>query len=95
MGYFLGIDIGTSGVKVLILDESARVIGSVNQDYPLYSPYSGWFEQDPEEIWQGTLAVNVIDKYRLLPKKLISASGQMHTNLPDENHRVLRKAISK
>ncbi|NLY10532.1 MAG: xylulokinase [Firmicutes bacterium] len=98
MGYFLGIDIGTSGVKVLILDESARVIGSVNQDYPLYSPYSGWFEQDPEEIWQGTLkAVNtVIDKYSLAPKEIkgIGLSGQMHSAIfLDENHRVLRKAI--
>ena len=50
MGLLLGLDIGTSTVKALLLDSDRGVLGSVTADYPLYAPHPGWSEQEPEDM---------------------------------------------
>ena len=50
--YLLGIDIGTSACKVALFDKSGDVIGTADEEYPVYYPKPGWAEQNPDEWWQ-------------------------------------------
>ncbi len=45
----LGIDLGTSPVKVLLTTEAGRVLGRGSAEYPIYRPRPGWAEQDPDD----------------------------------------------
>ena len=45
MGYLLGLDIGTSQVKALLVTVEGEIVGSTAQEYPLYAPRPGWMEQ--------------------------------------------------
>src|SRR5262245_29902881 len=47
----LGIDIGTSGTKTLLIDEDGKVLATASAEYPLSTPKPGWAEQDPEDWW--------------------------------------------
>ena len=69
MGYLLGLDIGTSQVKALLITVEGEIVGSASQEYPLYSPRPGWTEQNPEDMWQGTITAlrKVLDKYDVDP----------------------------
>ena len=49
MTYYLGIDIGTSGTKTLLIDDTGKVHAEANAEYPLHQPKPGWTEQDPED----------------------------------------------
>ena len=49
MQYFIGIDLGTSAVKLLLVDGAGKICGSVSREYPLYFPNPGWSEQNPED----------------------------------------------
>ena len=51
MKHIMGIDVGTSGVKCIIIDENGAVLASDTQSYPLSTPRSGWSEQDPADWW--------------------------------------------
>ena len=48
MRYTLGMDVGTSGTKAALFDETGRRAAAVTVDYPLYQPRNGWAEQSPE-----------------------------------------------
>ncbi len=98
MAYLLGLDIGTSGVKALLVNADGVVIGSESAEYPIYSPRPGWTEQDPEELWQGTVNVlsKIITKYNIRPESIkgLGLSGQMHSSVfLDDNGKVIRPAI--
>ena len=54
-GYLVGIDVGTSGTKAIIADETGKVLASATKTYPLYTPRPGWAEQDPADWWQAVL----------------------------------------
>lgn len=47
--YYAGIDLGTSAVKLLLMDEKGTIIRIVSREYPIYFPHPGWSEQDPED----------------------------------------------
>ena len=49
--YLIGLDIGTSGAKCIIVDDAGKVVASSTQEYPLYTPKPGWAEQDPKDWW--------------------------------------------
>jgi len=91
---YVGIDIGTSAVKLVAVDEKGAVLRTVSRDYPLYMFDNGFSEQAPEDWWNQTA-----DGLRELTKGLpevasVSFSGQMHgLVLLDENDNVLRRAI--
>ena len=55
MKYLLGIDVGTTGTKTLIIDELGHIVASVTEEYPLYTPHAMWAEQDPEDWWEATV----------------------------------------
>src|SRR5262245_41630279 len=53
MSYLLGLDIGTSGAKALLCDDRGSVLATATAEYPLYSPFPLWSEQDPADWWRG------------------------------------------
>jgi len=92
----LGLDIGTSGCKVLALDETGRILATVIEEYPLYTPKPGWSEQNPEDWWYGVVSglKNVIKQLNGHKVCAIGLSGQMHGMVPlDAENRVVRNAI--
>ena len=57
MNYLLGLDIGTSGVKALLVSPEGEIISSKTVSYPLATPHSGWAEQSPYDWWEATVKV--------------------------------------
>ena len=94
--YFIGIDLGTSSVKLLLMNEEGGIENIVTREYPLIFPKSGWTEQDPEEWIKGTLdglreLTEGIDKSEI---RGIGAGGQMHGLVVlDEDDKVIRPVI--
>lgn len=100
MNYLLGIDIGTSGTKTLLINASkeGEVVASSTKTYPLYTPKPLWAEQEPEDWWQATIASvrEVLQESGIDPKHIkgIGLSGQMHGSVfLDKDNSVIRPAI--
>jgi xylulokinase len=95
---FLGIDIGTSEVKALLLDETHRVVATTGAALGISRPQVGHSEQQPQDWWQATQTA-LADLNRAEPAayktvKAIGLSGQMHgAVLLDAQNQVLRPAI--
>lgn len=95
---YLGIDLGTSSVKVLALKENGDIIGSVTREYPVYYPKNNYAEQDPLDWWNGVKDAikELVNKHKELTTnvKSISFSGQMHGLVAlDKKNDVLIPAI--
>ncbi|SFI94279.1 xylulokinase [Terrisporobacter glycolicus] len=94
--YYIGIDLGTSAVKLLLMDGSGKICNIVSKEYPLYFPRPGWSEQNPEDWYAQTMAglkelIKDIDKCQVGG---ISFGGQMHgLVILDENDDVIRPAL--
>lgn len=56
MSYLIGIDIGTSGTKTILVDPEGNVLARAVAEYPLYAPKPQWSEQNPEDWWRATCA---------------------------------------
>ncbi len=94
----IGIDVGTTGSKALLIDEEGNVIQSWTEEYPLYTPYPGWSEQEPEDWWQATKKSiqRIISLSSISPREIkgIGLTGQMHGSVfLDSKGNVLRRAI--
>ena len=50
--YYIGVDLGTSAVKLLLMEADGTIRNVVSKEYPLYFPHPGWSEQKPEEWWK-------------------------------------------
>lgn len=93
---YIGIDLGTSAVKVLLVDELGKVIHTVSKDYELLMPKTNWAEQRPEDWWNQSKVALLECLSQLHGKELkgISFSGQMHgLVILDEFDEVIRPAI--
>ncbi len=96
--YYLGIDLGTSSVKVLAMDDQNRIVGDVSKEYPVSYPHDKWAEQNPLDWWQQTVAAirELVERYDI-PRdgvKGIGFSGQMHGLVAlDQHNEVLLPAI--
>ena len=94
--YFIGIDLGTSATKLLLMDETGAIRNIVSRSYPLSMPRPGWSEQDPacwvRAAFEGIRELTAdIDRSEV---KGISVAGQMHGLVAlDEADNVLRPAI--
>ena len=53
--YYIGVDLGTSAVKLLLMEGSGRIANVVSKEYPLYFPHPGWSEQKPEDWYEQTM----------------------------------------
>ena len=99
MATYLGLDVGTSSVKALLIDGAQRVIAVGNAPLEVSRPHPLWSEQDPEDWWQATLAAvaaarAAAPRGRWKALAGIGLSGQMHgATLLDGAGRVLRPAI--
>jgi len=75
MKYVIGIDLGTSSVKVLLVDQNGKVKHSVSKDYPLIQRQPGYSEQDPEEWVQKTiLALKQLVRNRTCTRMILKES---------------------
>ncbi len=89
MTVLIGLDVGTTGVKAVAIDEEGRVLDTASSEYPLSTPHPGWAEQDPELWWRA--AQDVLGR---LPDGPLGLSGQMHGLVVlGEHGEVLRPAI--
>jgi xylulokinase len=92
---YMGIDIGTSAVKAVVIDDSGAVVDQTSAPLRVSRPHPLWSEQDPAHWWSATHAA--VGDLRLPMRKAVRAiglSGQMHgATLLDRNHQALRPAI--
>ncbi|WP_175638736.1 xylulokinase [Metabacillus schmidteae] len=98
MKYVIGIDLGTSAVKVILMDQQGTIAQEVSKSYPLIHEKSGYSEQDPETWVEKTKEglTELVQKFQGNIKDIegISFSGQMHgLVLLDKDKQVLRNAI--
>ncbi|MEW5190905.1 xylulokinase [Citrobacter freundii] len=93
---YIGIDLGTSGVKAILLNEQGDVVASHTEKLTVSRPHPLWSEQDPEQWWSATdRAVKALgQQHSLREVKALGIAGQMHgATLLDEQQKVLRPAI--
>lgn len=92
---FLGVDLGTSSAKALLLDVDGTVVGTGSSPYSVDNPHPGWAESDPEDWWDAaTLAVREAIGSRGTDVAAVGLSGQMHGVVCClEDGRPLRPAI--
>jgi xylulokinase len=96
--YFLGIDLGTSAVKCILVDDKGGVKSSHSVEYPLLQPQPGWAEQHPEDWWKGTAECikALLAKASVNGEEVagIGLSGQMHGSVfLDRELEVVRPAL--
>ena len=96
MEALLGIDLGTSSVKCVLVSETGQVLGAAQREYPICTPRPGWAEQDPQAWWQATADASgeALTAAGRPSVRGVSFSGQMHgTVLLDAGGEPLRPAI--
>ncbi|MGZ3298152.1 MAG: xylulokinase [Asticcacaulis sp.] len=92
---FLGIDVGTSGVKAVIIDEAGTVVTESRAGLTVSHPHPLWSEQDPSDWWAATnTAVSQLDHTARSRVRAVGLSGQMHgAVLLNKARKVIRPAI--
>ncbi|MBQ9967925.1 MAG: xylulokinase [Oscillospiraceae bacterium] len=94
--YFIGIDLGTSACKLLLVDEKGQILNEVTKEYPLEFPKPGWSQQAPED-WKKAVMEGVPELLKGFDGAQVAgigAGGQMHGLVVlDENDDVIRPAI--
>lgn len=98
MKYLIGVDVGTSSMKTILMDENGEIYAQASRDYPLYEPANGWAEQDPLD-WKNaafqTIA-SVVQKSGVAKESIagIGLTGQMHgLVMLDENDQPIGRSI--
>lgn len=96
MNYYIGIDLGTSAVKLLLMDKNGQILNIVTKEYPLSFPHPGWSEQEPEDWWNAVCAgiPELLNGFDASLVKGIGAGGQMHGLVVlDKDDKVIRPCI--
>ena len=94
--YYIGVDLGTSAVKLLLMEESGKICNIVSKEYPLFFPHPGWSEQNPEDWFTQSVEgmkelTEGIDRSQVAG---IGFGGQMHGLVTlDKDDNVIRPAI--
>ena len=94
--YYIGIDLGTSAVKLLLMESGGGIANVVSREYPLYFPHPGWSEQNPEDWFEQTMEgmKELLAGFDAEQVAGISFGGQMHgLVILDDQDRVIRPAI--
>lgn len=95
MKHFIGLDIGTSCVKAMLISET-EIVGTESADYPVFYPRDGWAEQNPEDWYNASVKAlkNLLSLVDPKTVESIGFSGQMHGLVTlDKDDRVIRPAI--
>ncbi|HMT92732.1 xylulokinase [uncultured Thiothrix sp.] len=96
--HLLGIDLGTSSIKAVLMNEQQQILGSSSQALEVFRPYSGWSEQDPAD-WLGTIDQALQALQQAHPQAMadvqgLALSGHMHgATLINAQNQVLRPCI--
>ena len=94
--YFIGIDLGTSALKLLLVEENGGILNEVTKEYPLEFPRAGWSQQNPED-WKKAVLESIPELLRGFDASQVAglgAGGQMHGLVVlDEADNVIRPAI--
>lgn len=98
MSCLIGIDVGTSGVKALLVDETGGVRARAAVEYEMDTPHPGWAEQRPEHWWQASVQAlrRLLNHAGVHPREVkgIGLTGQMHSSVfLDQNAEVIRPAL--
>src|SRR5689334_12082216 len=96
MNLFLGLDIGTSGVKAILVREDGNVDATANTALQLSTPHPGWTEQNPDDWWQAAITStrDVLARKPGAKVTSIGLSGQMHSSVfLDKSGKVIRPAL--
>ncbi|MCK5569848.1 MAG: xylulokinase [Spirochaetes bacterium] len=96
--YLMGIDVGTSGVKAILITEKGELKAEAVDTYDLHTPKPNWFEQNPDDWWNAAVSSikQMLNKTGIDPSEIkgIGLSGQYHgLVILDKNNRVLRRSI--
>jgi len=93
---FLGLDVGTSGVKAILVNAAGDVVSSASTPLTMATPHPGWAEQDPEAWWDASVA-SIRSALAQLPNAEVAGvgiSGQMHSSVfLDRGGEVIRPAL--
>lgn len=93
---YIGIDLGTSACKLLLVDGDGAVLNEVTKEYPLSFPQPGWSEQNPGDWWRAVLegVPELLTGFDAAQVAGVGAGGQMHGLVAlDESDEVIRPAI--
>lgn len=93
---YIGIDLGTSGIKVIVLDNDGVVVDSASAELEVSRPFPLWSEQNPEHWWLGLQAcmAQLSQRRSLAAVNAIGLAGQMHgATMLDSNNQLIRPAI--
>ena len=74
--YYIGIDLGTSAVKLLLMEGNGKIVRVTSREYPLYFPHPGWSQQNPEDWYKQSMdglceLLDGIDKSRVADRKSV------------------------
>ena len=78
--YYIGVDLGTSAVKLLLMEGSGKICNIVSKEYPLFFPHPGWSEQNPED-WFAQSMEGIKELTEGIDRKEVAGigfGGQMH-----------------
>ncbi|HCZ05876.1 MAG: xylulokinase [Thermotogota bacterium] len=91
---FAGIDVGTTSVKMIVVNEIGSVVYRSSRELTLSTPKPGWYEQNPEEWWKATAELLQELMEKNIEPEALGLTGQMHSLvLLEKNGEVLRPAI--
>jgi xylulokinase len=97
MSFFLGVDVGTSNVKALVVDGRGRAVARASEPLALRTPQPGWAEQDPNAWWKAAARAiqRAVGKGRAARRiEAVGLSGQMHSSVfLDARNKVIRPAL--
>ncbi len=98
MKFLLGLDVGTTSTRAILINENSKLAASSTSDYRLMTPKPGWAEQIPDDWWTASIKTikDVIKKSNVSPKNIacVGLSGQMHGSVfLDNQGNVIRPAI--
>lgn len=95
MNYYIGLDLGTSGLKCLLVDRNGKILKQATAEYAVCYPQNGWSEQNPDD-WLVAMQKVLVELSYGVEKEVkgISFGGQMHgLVILDEHDRVIRPCI--
>ena len=96
MEYYIGIDLGTSSVKLMLVDSEGKINSTATKEYPVIYPHSGWSEQNAEDWWNAVSEKipELLDGFDGQAVKGIGVAGQMHgLVVVDNEDKLIRPAI--
>ncbi len=94
--YYIGVDLGTSAVKLLLMDADGTILNIVSEKYPIFFPHPGWSEQNPTDWFDAVMKgiPKLVEGHDASKVAGISFGGQMHgLVILDENDDVIRPAL--